>query len=526
MEEILDIQSIDSNGSANKEAEKEKEIEKETEKGWLLLVCLLETFFFFLLLFLWHLMETMMRVKQGKKGIRQENIKMCGIETKQVITEIESLKQIRHQNVMKLYAYNLNAKYPTKNSEKLDCILLVLEFAPGGELFDILYYTSALEPVVARTYFRQLIAGLEACHKAGVAHRDLKPQNLLLDAKFNLKITDFGLSKVFESDADTVMKTSYVGTKGYQAPELLLNRPYDLLADVFSAGVSDRWFRPLAKGDFRKFWELHAGCQITNDQDAKDLLQRMLAYNPKNRITIADIKRHKWFNGKYLEGKDLVKVLRNRYRQMEQKRRKDTKKMKDIQESITRAIEGLDQYEAEMELYPLGEVEGVWDTHTTAKWKNVYTAINAVVHDVSGHTIFNFEDNTVCSPIELEEKKCVLLCSVKLQNPYLHGESLVRFHVQVFRSREFQNGPAREDTESDEEWEKKAKETIHVVRFRRLEGDVLDWKKILSQVIFKRCSTVLTGLPKWARRDLSKVSTQADEEDNYDNVLENEGLEF
>jgi len=95
------------------------------------------------------------------------------IQTKQVVTEIEALKQIRHPNVMKLYAYNLNAKYPTKNNEKLDCILLVLEFAPGGELFDILYYTNALEPVVARTYFKQFIAGLEACHQAGVAHRDL-----------------------------------------------------------------------------------------------------------------------------------------------------------------------------------------------------------------------------------------------------------------------------------------------------------------------------------------------------------------
>lgn len=129
-------------------------------------------------------------------------------QTRQVITEIESLKQIRHPNVMKLYAYNLNAKYPTKEKEKIDCILLVLEYAPGGELFDILYYTSALESHVARTYFRQFIAGLEACHNAGVAHRDLKPQNLLLDAKFNLKITDFGLSKVFESDADTIMKTT------------------------------------------------------------------------------------------------------------------------------------------------------------------------------------------------------------------------------------------------------------------------------------------------------------------------------
>jgi serine/threonine protein kinase len=207
-------------------------------------------------------------------------------QTKQVITEIESLKQIRHHNVMKLYAYNLNAKYPTREREKLECILLVLEYAPGGELFDILYYTSALEPTIARTYFRQFIHGLEACHSAGVAHRDLKPQNLLLDAKFNLKICDFGLSKVFESDNDTVMKTTYVGTRGYQAPELLLNRPYDLGCDVFSAGVvlfilltgyppfeearkSDRWFRPLAKESYKRFWDLHQGCPISDDDKAK-----------------------------------------------------------------------------------------------------------------------------------------------------------------------------------------------------------------------------------------------------------------
>ena len=90
---------------------------------------------------------------------------------------------------------------------------------------------------MARTYFKQIINGLEACHNAGVAHRDIKPQNLLLDSRFNIKLTDFGLSKVFESDADAIMKTTYVGTRGYQAPELLLDQPYDLACDVFSMGL-------------------------------------------------------------------------------------------------------------------------------------------------------------------------------------------------------------------------------------------------------------------------------------------------
>jgi len=278
------------------------------------------------------------------------------------------------------------------------------------------------------------------------------------------------------------------------------------------AHKSDRWFRPLAKGDYRKFWELHSGCQISSDEAAKDLLQRMLTYNPKHRITLTEVKQHKWFNDKFLEGKELVKALRNRYRQMEQKRRKDAKKLTDLQTSITRAIEGLDDHKAEVPLYPLGEMEGIWDTHTTAKWKDIYNAVNTVVHEVSGHTAYDFADNT-------------LMCSVKLQNPSLRGESLIRFHVQVFRSREFQNGPTHTDSDSEEERNEKV-EDVYVVRFRRLEGDVLDWKKILNQVIYKKCTTVLTGLPKWANRELSKIKSEAVEEDNYDNLLTNEGLGF
>ena len=145
---------------------------------------------------------------------------------------------------MKLYAYNLNAKYPMTDDDGkedstgkskpvpqqkyIDTVMFVMEYAPGGELFDILYYTSALKEAVARTYFKQIINGLEACHNANVVHRDLKPQNLWLDFKFNLKITDFGLSKIIQSD---------VGTRGYQAPELLLGQKYDLKCDIFSVGV-------------------------------------------------------------------------------------------------------------------------------------------------------------------------------------------------------------------------------------------------------------------------------------------------
>jgi len=162
-------------------------------------------------------------------------------------------------------------------------------------------------------------------------------------------------------------------------------------------------------------------------------------------------------------------------------------------------------------------VEGVWDTHTTAKWKDVYNAVNTVIYEVSGNTAYNFDDNT-------------LTCSVKLQNPSLNGgQSLVRFVVQAFLSREFQNGPVHQSSDSDEEEEniqEKKKQTIYVVRFRRLEGNVLDWRKILNQVLYKKCTNVLTGLPKWARHQTSKIDSELQNEDDYDNLLTKEGFGF
>ena len=102
--------------------------------------------------------------------------------------EIETLKCLRHEHIVRLLAYNLNAKYPDRSGKTRDVILLVLEYAAGGELFDILYYTEKLEPILARTYFRQLVAGIECMHNNGIIHRDIKPQNLLLDNKYNLKV--------------------------------------------------------------------------------------------------------------------------------------------------------------------------------------------------------------------------------------------------------------------------------------------------------------------------------------------------
>jgi len=158
----------------------------------------------------------------------------------------------------------------------------VLEFAPGGELFDFLMFTGHFSDEATRTYLHQFIDGLEAMHKIGIAHRDLKPENLLMDADFNLKIADFGFATEFklENGSQVMMNTS-CGTKGYLAPELLKGKKYNQKCDLFAVGIilfttyagfppfqtatdSDWWWDKLSKA-----WLLLESAKTTEDKNEK-----------------------------------------------------------------------------------------------------------------------------------------------------------------------------------------------------------------------------------------------------------------
>ncbi|KNC73115.1 hypothetical protein SARC_14327, partial [Sphaeroforma arctica JP610] len=98
-------------------------------------------------------------------------------------------------------------------------IYMVMEYVAGGELFEYIVKHGKLSEDAARTFFQQIISGVEYCHRHKVVHRDLKPENLLLDTNNNVKIADFGLSNIM-TDGD-FLKTS-CGSPNYAAPEVLL----------------------------------------------------------------------------------------------------------------------------------------------------------------------------------------------------------------------------------------------------------------------------------------------------------------
>ena len=180
-------------------------------------------------------------------------------------------------------------------------IYMVMEFVPGGELFDFIVSNGRLSEPRARTMFQQLVSGVEYCHQHMVVHRDLKPENLLLDAEQQLRIADFGLSNVMK-DGD-FFKTS-CGSPNYAAPEVISGKLYaGPEVDVWSCGVILYALLcgslPFDDENIPNLFKKIKGGIFTlpghMSDDIKDLISRMLVVDPLQRITIPEIRRHRWF---------------------------------------------------------------------------------------------------------------------------------------------------------------------------------------------------------------------------------------
>nr|GMC71996.1 SNF1-related protein kinase catalytic subunit alpha KIN10-like [Ipomoea batatas] len=180
-------------------------------------------------------------------------------------------------------------------------IFVVMEYVKSGELFDYIVEKGRLQEDEARSFFQQIIAGVEYCHRNRVVHRDLKPENLLLDSRGNVKIADFGLSNIMRDGH--FLKTS-CGSPNYAAPEVVSGKLYaGPEVDVWSCGVIlyallcgtlpfddeniPNLFKKIKGGLYTLPSHLSAG--------ARDLIPRMLVVDPLKRITIPQIRQHHWF---------------------------------------------------------------------------------------------------------------------------------------------------------------------------------------------------------------------------------------
>lgn len=139
-------------------------------------------------------------------------------ETKELLeTEVGQMMKLQHNNVLRMLHHGRGTYSKPSGSKEVDYI--VLELAQTGELFDILAMTGPLPDHIARYYFKQFLDGLNFCHTQGIAHRDLKTENLLLDKHYNLKIADFGFAAEVNKHGTGLLETQ-LGTPNFMSPEI------------------------------------------------------------------------------------------------------------------------------------------------------------------------------------------------------------------------------------------------------------------------------------------------------------------
>jgi serine/threonine protein kinase len=189
-----------------------------------------------------------------------------------------------------------------------------MDYAPNGELFDLIASGGKLSETKAIFYFKQLLNAIEYCHSLGICHRDLKPENLLLDEDNNLMVCDFGFAATieyedcFDEKAKKEIKRmkkfgSVCGTISYIAPEIVNNQKYNgTMSDIWSCGVILfvllAGYLPFDDDSdaivLAKIRKLDFKYPKWFSKSAISLLSHILVHDPEERYSIKDIRNHEF----------------------------------------------------------------------------------------------------------------------------------------------------------------------------------------------------------------------------------------
>ncbi|KAK3567188.1 hypothetical protein QTP86_012118, partial [Hemibagrus guttatus] len=229
----------------------------------------------------------------GKGNFAKVKLAKHILTEKELFREVRIMKLLNHPNIVKLFE--------VIETEKT--LYLVMEYASGGEVFDYLVAHGRMKEKEARAKFRQIVSAVQYCHQKCIVHRDLKAENLLLDADMNIKIADFGFSNEFTvgNKLDT-----FCGSPPYAAPELFQGKKYDgPEVDVWSLGVI---LYTLVSGslpfDGQNLKELRERVlrgkyriPFYMSTDCENLLKKFLILNPTKRGSLEQqIMKDRWMN--------------------------------------------------------------------------------------------------------------------------------------------------------------------------------------------------------------------------------------
>ncbi|MEO7330729.1 MAG: serine/threonine-protein kinase, partial [Minicystis sp.] len=152
------------------------------------------------------------------------------------IREAQAQARLSSPHVVQIYFIGHVPASPGLSGPRsgLGSLYFAMELVDGGSLEQLLDRGERLDPEDARRLMIQVAAGLRDAHVAGIVHRDIKPGNLLLDRKRDVKIADFGLAKPRDPKLGLTREGAVLGTPLYMAPEQAMGEPLDHRADMYS----------------------------------------------------------------------------------------------------------------------------------------------------------------------------------------------------------------------------------------------------------------------------------------------------
>ena len=216
----------------------------------------------------------------------------------QIINEINILKTLDHPNILKILEFHLEN----------DKFYIVTDYCPEGELFNEIEKKRIFTEKETSFIIYQILQAVRYCHKMRIVHRDIKPENIMiLDRESNgllhVKLIDFGTAKLF---AEGKKQKAIVGSSYYIAPEVIKGK-YDEECDLWSIGVimyimlvgappfngeeEDDILRSVTSGKY----DTTCTAYTSLSDNAKNLMTRLLTYNPAQRITAEEALSHPWF---------------------------------------------------------------------------------------------------------------------------------------------------------------------------------------------------------------------------------------
>ena len=201
--------------------------------------------------------------------------------------ELSALCKIIHPHIIKIYKTFSNQTH----------LFLILEYCPHGDLFNQVETNGPIKnPVQLLVQISMILDALTYLEQNNIAHKDIKPSNILIDQHGRPKLADFGLSSTFERDT---LSEDFSGSLAFLAPEVILRKPYDLnKADIWSFGVTLYYIAfgklPFPLKDWKVLVSSILNCKYEMPNDANEVIKKIimksLVIDPSNRISFIQMK--------------------------------------------------------------------------------------------------------------------------------------------------------------------------------------------------------------------------------------------